>query len=70
MIRSVHFISPATGFAVAGGQNVGGADPEMPVLGGVVLTTNDGGRTWHRLATPANAQTVCFSDPHARLAGG
>jgi hypothetical protein len=63
VIRSVHFISPATGFAVAGGQNASGADPEMPVLGGVVLTTDDGGRTWHRLATPANAQTVCFSDP-------
>jgi hypothetical protein len=63
VIRSVHFISAATGFAVAGGQDVGGTDPEMPVLGGVVLTTNDGGRTWHRLATPANAQTVCFSDP-------
>ena len=63
VIRSVHFISPATGFAVAGGRNVGGADPEMPVLGGVVLTTSDGGRTWRRLATPANAQTVCFGDP-------
>jgi len=63
VIRSVHFISPATGFAVAGGQNVGGTDPAMPVLGGVVLTTSDGGRTWRTLATPANAQTACFSDP-------
>jgi Photosynthesis system II assembly factor YCF48 len=63
VIRSVHFISPATGFAVAGGQNVGGADPEVPDLGGVVLTTSDGGHTWHPLAAPANAQTVCFSDP-------
>jgi hypothetical protein len=63
VIRSVHFISPTTGFAVAGGQNVGGADPEMPSLGGVVLSTGDGGHTWHTLAAPANAQTVCFSDP-------
>jgi hypothetical protein len=63
VIRSVHFTSPADGVAVAGGQNVGGADPETPVLGGVVLATSDGGRTWHRLATPANAQTACFSDP-------
>jgi len=63
VLRSVHFISPETGFAVAGGQNVGGADPEIPVLGGVVLATADGGRTWHTMATPANAQTVCFSDP-------
>jgi len=29
----------------------------------VVLATADGGRTWHTMATPANAQTVCFSDP-------
>ena len=63
VIRSVHFVSPSTGFAVAGGQNVGGVDPEMPVVGGVVLATSDGGRTWHAVKTPANAQTVCFSDP-------
>jgi len=63
VIRSVHFVSPSTGFAVAGGQNVGGVDPAMPVLGGVVLATSDGGRTWHAVKAPANAQTVCFSDP-------
>jgi Photosynthesis system II assembly factor YCF48 len=63
VIRSVHFISPATGFAVAGGRNAGGADPEVPALGGVVLATADGGRSWHGMATPADAQTVCFSDP-------
>ena len=27
------------------------------------LATSDGGHTWRRLATPANAQTACFSDP-------
>jgi hypothetical protein len=63
VIRSVHFTSPADGVAVAGGQNAGGAGPEMPALGGVVLATSDGGHTWRRLATPANAQTACFSDP-------
>jgi len=71
VIRSVHFVSPSAGFAVAGGQNAGGANPEMPVLAGVVLTTDDGGRTWHRLAAPANAQTVCFSDAqHGWLGAG
>ncbi len=34
VIRSVHFISPATGFAVAGGRNVGGAGPRHPSLAG------------------------------------
>lgn len=63
LLRSVHFISPSTGFAVAGGQADGGYDPAMPDMGGVMLTTGDGGRTWRPLAAPANAQSVCFSDP-------
>jgi photosystem II stability/assembly factor-like uncharacterized protein len=64
LIRSVHFISPTTGVAVAGGGNLSdpGFGPETPGTGGIVLSTSDGGRTWHRLAAPANAQTVCFSD--------
>jgi len=71
LIRSVHFISPSTGFAVAGGRNDGGYDPAMPNLGGVVLTTSDGGHTWRPLAAPANAQSVCFSDPvHGWLGSG
>lgn len=64
VIDSVHFISPTTGFAVAGGRNISATiAPEPPDQGGVVLTTTDGGRSWHEMATPANAQTVCFSDP-------
>ncbi len=62
VIRSVHFISPTVGFAVAGGTNDGGYNPAMPDQGGVVLTTSDGGHTWHQLAAPADAQSVCFSD--------
>ena len=63
-IRSVHFISPTTGFAVAGGGDLSGPpSPGVPYLGGVVLATGDGGRSWHPLATPGNAQLVCFSDP-------
>jgi photosystem II stability/assembly factor-like uncharacterized protein len=63
VIRSVHFVSPSAGYAVAGGTNVSGNGSGMPVSGGVVLTTSDGGHSWHTLATPANAQSVCFSDP-------
>lgn len=61
-IRSVHFISPATGFAVAGGRGTSSLDPAVPALGGVVLSTVDGGRTWHAMTAPGNAQTVCFND--------
>ena len=62
-IRSVHFISPTTGFAVAGGTNTASTGPAAPEAGGAVLSTGDGGRTWHAMTAPANAQTVCFSDP-------
>ena len=62
-IRSVHFISPDAGFAVAGGRNIGGFGPETPEVAGVVLASSDGGRSWQVLPTPADAQTVCFSDP-------
>jgi photosystem II stability/assembly factor-like uncharacterized protein len=71
VIRSVHFISPLTGFAVAGGSNVSPVGVEAPEVGGVVLATSDGGRTWRALPTPAGAQTVCFSDPrHGWLGAG
>lgn len=71
VIRSVHFISPSTGFAVAGGRNDGGYSPAMPDMGGVLLATSDAGRTWRPLSAPANAQSVCFSDPtHGWLGAG
>jgi hypothetical protein len=68
-IRSVHFISPDAGFAVAGGRNVTDFGPEVPEIAGVVLATDDGGRSWRVLPTPANAQTICFSDPQAGWLG-
>ncbi len=71
VIRSVHFISPAAGFAVAGGTDDGGYNPAMPGTGGVVLTTSDGGHTWRTLPGPADAQSVCFSDAaHGWLGAG
>jgi len=62
-IRAVHFVSPSVGVAVAGGTGItlyGGAAPQV---GGVVLATSDGGRSWRRLAAPADAQSVCLNDP-------
>jgi hypothetical protein len=63
LIRSVHFISPEDGFAVAGGGNVLDIGVVTPLTAGVVLGTSDGGHSWRHLPTPADAQTVCFSDP-------
>ncbi|HEY5360613.1 MAG TPA: YCF48-related protein [Streptosporangiaceae bacterium] len=69
LLRTVHFISPAVGFAVAGGQVAGGpvsggvVSGGTPVVGGVLLTTTDGGQHWRRLPAPPNVQTVCFAAP-------
>jgi hypothetical protein len=69
LIRAVHFVSGSVGFAVASGTGIslsGGAAPEFA---GVVLATSDGGRSWHRLAAPAEAQSVCFNDPRSGWLG-
>jgi Photosynthesis system II assembly factor YCF48 len=68
-IRSVHFISPRYGFAVAGGRDITDFGPEAPRTGGAVLATSDGGRSWRVLPGPADAQTVCFSGPQAGWLG-
>lgn len=62
-IRSVHFVSPTLGFAVAGGN-----DPQsihgwlVPHDGATLAITHDGGSTWVPLGGPSNPQTVCFSE--------
>ena len=60
VIRAVHFVSPADGFAVAGGSLPGGGGP---AAGGVLLSTADGGSHWREVTTPHDVQTACFSDP-------
>jgi photosystem II stability/assembly factor-like uncharacterized protein len=57
-IRALHFLTPAVGFAVAGGSQ-----PGPPVTGGVLLVTSDGGRTWRQQAAPPDVQSVCFTSP-------
>jgi hypothetical protein len=61
-IRTVHFVSPDVGFAVAGASL-----PNADALGGsqhgdVLLRTTDAGQTWGPVATPPGVQSVCFSD--------
>lgn len=62
-IRSVHFLAPDLGYAVAGGSQVriDGGVP-APVQGGELLRTTDGGRAWAPVpGAPAQAQTACFA---------
>lgn len=60
-IRQVHFVSSQIGYAIAGGIDLfGAASPLAPLRHGVLLVTGDGGRTWHRVPAPADAQSVCF----------
>ena len=62
-LRSVHFVSPSEGWGIAGGTT-----PAMnhgwllPSSGAIVVQTEDGGRTWLAMDSPADAQSVCFSD--------
>ncbi len=81
-IRTLDFLSPERGFAIAGGVAGGGGG-----LGSVVrtvysgsdrrsreaglLVSDDGGKSWRRLLTPKPPQSVCFnSSEHGWLGAG
>jgi photosystem II stability/assembly factor-like uncharacterized protein len=67
-LSSVHFVSPAVGYAVAaatvasaGSLPAGG--PYTLSLGGSLVRTTNGGATWSPVAaTPANPQSACFAN--------
>jgi hypothetical protein len=61
-IRSVHFVSPDVGFAVAGGNLSAPEAPSGPQAGGVLVRTTDAGQHWQPVATPPGVQSACFSD--------
>jgi hypothetical protein len=63
VIRSVHFLSAQAGYAIASRAALMGNGAVAPQTGGTLLVTGDGGRSWRRLAAPANAQSVCFASP-------
>jgi photosystem II stability/assembly factor-like uncharacterized protein len=70
-IRSVHFVTPDVGYAIAGGSQVriDGGLP-APVVGGELLATTDGGQTWSAVpAAPAQAQTACFTSTSSGFLG-
>ncbi len=68
-LDSVHFVSPAVGYAVAaaagnkgGGQSIAGG-PYTTATGGTLLRTGDGGATWSAVSSaPANPQSACFAN--------
>jgi photosystem II stability/assembly factor-like uncharacterized protein len=69
-LRSVHFASASTGWGVAGGAGVQPWHGWMvPTSGGVITRSDDSGRTWSQLSGPADAQTICFSDPRTGWLG-
>jgi hypothetical protein len=62
-IQSVHFVTPHLGYAIAAGSDIrlDGGVP-VPVTGGMLLKTTDGGREWLPVrSAPARAQSVCFT---------
>jgi photosystem II stability/assembly factor-like uncharacterized protein len=64
-LSSVHFVSPAVGYAVAaapaGSSSPGG--PYTTATGGTLLHTGDGGATWSAVSSaPANPQSACFAN--------
>jgi photosystem II stability/assembly factor-like uncharacterized protein len=61
-IRTVHFVSPEVGFAVAGGSLPAADAPGGPQQGDVLLRTTDAGHHWQPVATPPGVQSACFSD--------
>lgn len=64
LVDSVHFVTPSLGYAIAGGSDVRiDAGVPVPVHGGSLLVTTDGGRNWSAVAgAPARAQAVCFAN--------
>src|SRR2546430_7271467 len=71
LIRSVHFVNATQGWGIAGGNApliMHGV--LIPISGGTVVVSNDGGRSWTNLKSPHDPQSVCFSDAsHGWLAG-
>jgi len=62
-IRSVHFVSGAQGWGIAGGagaQLVHGV--LMPASAGTLVMSTDGGHSWTNLNSPADPESACFSD--------
>ena len=62
-VRSVHFVSASHGWGIAGGADVEPFHGRLvPGSAGTLVVSMDGGHSWSNLGSPADPQTVCFSD--------
>ncbi len=62
--RSVHFATTTQGWGIAGGANIASTHGWLIPAGlGTLVRTADAGHTWQPINSPADPQTVCFSDP-------
>jgi photosystem II stability/assembly factor-like uncharacterized protein len=62
LIRSVHFINTNQGWGISGGNELVMHGVLIPGSGGTIVVSNDGGHSWVDLNSPADPQSVCFSD--------
>jgi photosystem II stability/assembly factor-like uncharacterized protein len=63
-LQSVEFVDAEHGFGIAGFPEVViDKGYGVPVRGGMLVATDDGGRTWDTRAAPCDAQAVCATDP-------
>jgi photosystem II stability/assembly factor-like uncharacterized protein len=63
-LRSVHFVNRIVGWGVSAAPDpFGEVTRGEPFNGGSLVVSRDGGKTWTAVKSPADAQTVCFSDP-------
>ena len=63
-IRSVHFVSATEGWAIVGGGNpIVNHGVLLPAYAGALAKTDDGGHSWALMDSPADPESVCFSDP-------
>ena len=64
-LNSLHFVSPAVGYAVAtahGNASAAATSAGTTAVGGTLLRTTNGGATWTAVTGgPANPQSACFA---------
>ncbi|MGH2500222.1 MAG: hypothetical protein ACRDF0_09065, partial [Candidatus Limnocylindria bacterium] len=60
-LRSIEFIDASAGWGVAGGEVLLGTRGSIPNRGGILVRTDDGGRSWREDRRVADAQQVCFT---------